>query len=202
MTTYFRLLIRSCTIDIHFDAIVAQPVLNRYFTRFLQPLVVLEIITSNGISPLHNCWEHQRLYNWYNADCTTSPQGVGGYSPLRYIPPRDLDFVCCVACCGARQPYPVRISHSSRSIRRPTLPHVEFDAENVSKTKDVSLSGQRSLPTYVVRRECAEISVLCSDASALRLLVKGTESRSQDGHIREIRQRTPHIARAQGSSSS
>ena len=119
-----------------------------------------------------------------------------------HITSRGLDVVCCIACCEARQPSPVRISLSSRSIRRPTLPHVEFDAENVSKTKDVSLSGQRSLPTYVVRRECAEISVLCSDASALRLLVKGTESRSQDGHIREIRQRTPHIARAQGSSSS
>ena len=35
-----------------FDAFVAQPSLNRYFTSFVQPLVVLEVIMSNQICPL------------------------------------------------------------------------------------------------------------------------------------------------------
>ena len=53
-----------------FDAFVAQPLLSQYFTRFVQPLVVPEVILSNQICPLDNDSSYQRLYNWNVADCT------------------------------------------------------------------------------------------------------------------------------------
>ena len=70
-------------------------------------------------------------------------------SRCRYIysSRRGSDSVCWVACCETHQPYPVRKSHCSRSMRRPTLGHVEFNVDNTFLKQDTYLSRQHCLPS-------------------------------------------------------
>ena len=147
-----------------------------------------------------------------SANCLRAPTDAG---PKYSSGARDTS-PCSTACLRAQNAghiaQPCRRGRSLRTVCGDSDPCAVFELNHLepaffphpcaeTPTRAETLTRAETRILTVVRRECAEFSVLCSDASALRLLVNGTESRSQDGHIHEIRQRTPHIARARGSSS-